>query len=102
MDNLNRAGLRLAHLNIGSLHAGGKLELLRHQLQSGDHGIFCISETWLTEAIPDTVIEVNRFNTARLDRKWSKRTTQPKKKGGGDSFAIIERIFSSLILNMST
>ena len=87
MDNLNnisRSGLRIAHLNVGSLLAPGRLEMLKIQIQAGDFDVFGMSESWLNEAIPAGLVAMRGFSTTRLDRKWNDTgTSNGYKKGGG-------------------
>ena len=88
MDNLLTGtalgrGLHMAHLNVRSLLGGQKSDLIRTQIANSELDIFTLSETWLTEAIPDTVIQIPGFTTARLDRSWRDPGMVNAKKGGG-------------------
>ena len=79
-------GLHIAHLNVRSLVGGHKLDMLKHQIKESGIKIFTMSETWLTEAIPNKVIEIDGFETVRLDRSWrdgNEREKGDPKRGGG-------------------
>ena len=52
---------------------------------SGIH-IFTISESWLSDPIPDKTIEIEGYNAIRLDRTWrdeGRENSHYPKKGGG-------------------
>ena len=90
MENLLEAnvlgkGLNLVHLNVRSLMGGHRFDMIRHQIESSRVDIFTISESWLTTAIPDRVIECMNYNVVRLDRKWNDegRDNLFPKRGGG-------------------
>ena len=78
-------GLNVAHLNVRSLLGGHKFEMVRNQIESSNIDVFTISESWLTKAIPDRVVECMNYCTVRLDRKWNEKedTEAPSKRGGG-------------------
>ena len=44
---------------------------------------FTLSETWLTEDYPSSLLHINGYNLVRLDRKWLEPNTNRPKKGGG-------------------
>ena len=83
MDNRTKSGISIAHLNSGSLLAPNKFEMFKTQVEQGNIDIFGVSETWLTEAIPDGLIKLECFNVARLDRSWNDQGIMgdPKKEG---------------------
>ena len=84
MDTPSAPGLSIAHLNVGSLLAVNKFEMFKTQIQSSKVDIFGISESWLSEAVPTGLIDINGFSVARLDRSWSdNESSMAKKKGGG-------------------
>ena len=83
MDNLGR-GLHIAHLNVRSLLGGHTFDMLKQQIQGSNIDIFTVSETWLTEAIPDGTVEISGFGLVRFDRQWNEGNTgnEPKRGGG--------------------
>ena len=101
MDNLKLGkGLHMAHLNIRSITAGNKFELFKNQLYNSRIDVFTLSETWLSESIPDKVIEVPSYNITRLDRSWSNgnvnvRGNEAPKRGGGLAIFVREGIHFS-------
>ena len=53
MDNLLGAsnlgkGVHLAHLNVRSVFGGGKLDMLKLQIEHSGIDVFSLSESWLT------------------------------------------------------
>ena len=76
-------GFHIAHLNVRSMFGGNKFDVLRTQISKSNADIFTISESWLTAAIPDSLIEMTRYSVARLDRSWSNGNIGTPKKGGG-------------------
>ena len=66
MDNTNvfktGKGLKVAHLNVRSLLAGGKSDLLKLQIANSGVEIFTMSETWLTQAIPDELVRIPNYS----------------------------------------
>ena len=78
-------GLKIAHMNVRSIMGGHKFEMIRNQIETSDIDIFTISESWLTNAVPDRVVECMNYSTIRLDRKWNEAgdiNSQPKRGGG--------------------
>ena len=84
MANHTKPGLSLAHLNVGSLLAANKFEMLKMQISYGGVDFFGISESWLTEAIPSGLIAIKGYSVSRLDRNWGDDASlsNPKKGGG--------------------
>ena len=76
-------GLNVAHLNVRSLLAGGKSDLLKLQIADSGVEIFTMSETWLTQAIPDELVRVPNYSVSRVDRSWGGHHNGPAKRGGG-------------------
>ena len=78
-------GLGMIHLNVRSLMGGHKFKMVRNQIESSKANIFSISETWLTKAVPERVIECMNYNVVRVDREWSDigEKAQFPKRGGG-------------------
>ena len=73
-------GLHYVHGNIRSIFN----KFLQLKLYLLDSNISCIglSETWLTEIIPDNMLYVPGYHLIRLDRSWHNRQGQIKKGGG--------------------
>ena len=72
-------GLHIARLNVRSLVGDHKFDVLKHQVKSSGIQVFMMSESWLTEAIPE-------YNSARGDRQWNDKRNgrdQIPKRGGG-------------------
>ena len=76
-------GLHLAHLNVRSLLGRGRADLVKHQISNSGYDIFTLSETWLTEAIPDPILKIQGYNLARSDRNWGGPGGGVPKKGRG-------------------
>ena len=77
-------GFHLAHLNVRSLFGGHKFDTLKMQIESSEADIFSLSETWLTNAIPDKLLDTPSYNVCRLDRAWrSNPNSLESKRGGG-------------------
>ena len=75
-------GLHLAHLNIGSLV--NKWEIFKAHFMSSNLHFIGLSETWLTEKIPDNLLQLSNENTIiRNDRAWTENNTSEPKIGGG-------------------
>ena len=78
-------GVNLAHLNVRSLMGGHKFEMVRNEIESSNADVFSVSESWLSKAIPDRVVEYMNYNVIRLDRNWSEvgeKAIYPKRGGG--------------------
>ena len=71
-------GLHFMHLNVRSIIAKGKFDMLKNQIIGSNIGVVTISETWLSKKIPDSMIELKGYSMVRLDRSKS-----DKKRGGG-------------------
>ena len=80
MDDLrlitSNKGLHLAHLNVRSL--ANKIDLLRHLIFTSNLGILGLSETWLHEAIPDNMIDINGYTILKVHCQFPKRTFHSK------------------------
>ena len=77
-------GFHVAHLNVGSMFGGGKMDMLKKQIEFSGVEIFTLSETWLTQSIPDALVSIQTYNVVRLDRSWSDKNNPFNiKKGGG-------------------
>ena len=82
-------GLNIAHLNVRSIMGGHRFEMLRSQIENSNIDVFTISESWLSAAVPDRVIECMNYNVIRLDRSWNDAgddMSHPKRGGGLVSF----------------
>ena len=63
--------------------------MLRNQIENSNIDVFTISESWLSAAVPDRVIECMNYNVIRLDRSWNDAgddKSHPKRGGGLVSF----------------
>ena len=82
-------GINIAHLNIRSIMGGHKFEMVRNQVEGSNIDVFTLSESWLTDAVPDRVVECMNYSIVRLDRKWKDvdgRGSLPKRGGGLANF----------------
>ena len=78
-------GLKVAHLNVRSIMGGHKLEMVRNQIEGNSIDVFTMSESWLSKAIPDRIIECMNYNVVRLDWNWNDAgdgEALPKRGGG--------------------
>ena len=83
-DGIEAGGINIIHLNVASLMGAHKLEMLKKQVERSEVDVFCASETWLHEGIPDGLVELKGYNLTRLDRMWAEIQAHTKsKKGGG-------------------
>ena len=73
------------HGNIRSLF--NKINQLKLYLIDSNISCLGLSETWLTESIPDNMLHIPGYHLLRLDRKWNNPHGQTK-KGGGVCFYI--------------
>ena len=104
---IKEQGFHCAHLNCRSLLS--KFEVLDQLLiNSGSNlHILGLSETWLTNSIPDSFLKVDGYEMSRLNRGWSQPDTNTIKKGGGlclyirDTLQWNDTKFSFLNLNKS-
>lgn len=63
----NHKGLKVVHLNCGSLV--NKIDLIRYTvLQESNIDIFCVTESWLKPYHGDELCRVANYNMCRLDR----------------------------------
>ena len=60
MKNKWGKGLHLAHLNVRSLLGKNKADLVKKQIGDSDIDVFTLSETWLTQAIPNTLVDIKK------------------------------------------
>ena len=81
---LDSKGLNIAHLNIASMLSSNKSCMLREQINGSTLDIFCASETWLNDGVPNKLIEIPKYNVVRQDRRWKEvQGHQGNKRGGG-------------------
>lgn len=66
--------LNVCHVNIQSLCARqlSKFEEFKLCFHNSAIDIICLSETWLTDNIPDSLIEIEGYNMVRNDRIYSR------------------------------
>ena len=76
-------GLHLAHLNVCSLLGKNKSDLINTQLADSGMDVFTLSETWLTEAIPNSMVDLPNYTIIRHDRSLGNDRNGVPKKGGG-------------------
>ena len=69
-------------MNVRSLGDIKKTDSIRLQIAKSNSHLVGISESWLSEAIPSSFLEVKGYNLSRLDRAWGD-TGAPAKRGGG-------------------
>ena len=60
-----------------------------HIRQLGFH-IFTLSETWLTNDMPDNFLNIEGYNLVRWDRSWCEDGSNSVKRGGGVALYIKE------------
>ena len=61
-----RKGIRICHINAQSLN--NKTDEFRVTFENSFVDIICVSETWLMESTPDSLINLNGYRTFRADR----------------------------------
>ena len=104
---LDARGINIAHLNVASIMGAHKFDMMRQQVELSNLQVFCASESWLKESVPNGLVKIKGFQTARLDRSWVEGAEGSRtKRGGGlicyvkDGMAMNE--FKYARLNMST
>ena len=68
------------HGNVRSIF--NKFLQLKQYVLDGNISCLGLSETWLTDNIPDSMLYIPGYQLVRLDRKWHNRDGQVKKGGG--------------------
>ena len=81
IKSLTGKGISFVHLNVRSLVSN--IDLIRSFLKNNKVSICTISETWLTDKIPNKLIEIDGFNFVRNDRTTMSHTGNRIKRGGG-------------------
>ena len=72
-------GLHFMHLNIRSILAKGKFDMLKAQITNSNLHVVTISESWLNSKFPNTMLEIpGYYIAARKDRMNTAKT-----RGGG-------------------
>ena len=74
-------GLLVTHLNVRSLW--NKIDMIKTTFNKFNIDIITFSETWLTDLIPNELIDINGYELFRNDRKWNETGIANIKKGGG-------------------
>ena len=59
-------GIKIAHINVRSLYP--KIDEIRLIVKDNNLDIFAVSETWLSDAIPNGLIDINGYTIFRRDR----------------------------------
>ena len=72
-------GLLFSHLNIHSLF--NKIDTVRETFYDLNFDVLTFSETWLNEAIPNNIVDLQDYCIYRNDRTWNENGQQ--KRGGG-------------------
>ena len=82
-EQLNQKGFHCAHLNCRSLY--NKIDILGQLMSTTDRKLHVLglSETWLTEQLPDNIVGIDGYEITRNDRVWSQPNCNQVKKGGG-------------------
>ena len=75
-------GIHLVHMNVRSLGDVKKIDSLKLQIGNSKAHIVGISESWLNESIPSSLLTVNSYNLSRLDRQWGEGDVEVKRGGG--------------------
>ena len=92
-DLTSQKGSHCGHLNIRSLF--NKHDVLRQAVENCNNNLHVLglSETWLTDQIPDNFINFNGYTRVRGDRNWGDPAIQGQvKKGGGVCLYLTENI----------
>ena len=64
-------GFKVVHLNVRSFFS--KKESIEHDLLDGTTDILGLSETWLKEGIPNTMLNISKYQLVRQDRQQKKQ-----------------------------
>ena len=85
LQNVDRGGLTMVHLNVASILGANKFDMLKQQLRDSNIDIFCASESWLNSSIPDNGVRIGGYSLIRSDRAWKDAAAKGNqaKKGGG-------------------
>lgn len=71
---LKTNNLNICHVNIQSLCARqmSKFDEFKMCFYDSKIDVICLTETWLTNDVPDSLIEIDGYNIVRNDRKYSR------------------------------
>ena len=83
MNNLPafKRGFHIIHQNCQSIK--NKVDVVKLQIQKTGFDCFTLSETWLTDDYPDSMLSIDGYNIARHDRTWKNTDNNITRKGGG-------------------
>jgi len=88
---LNCKGLKICHLNIRSLLP--KIDEVKMLIKESNIDVLAISETWLSNIIPDSFVNIKGYNLYRKDRLNT--------MGGGVAIFIKENITHTIPTNLT-
>ena len=74
-------GLNIVHLNIRSLW--NKIAIFKSTFNNSNVQILGLSETWLTSAIPNSLVDLPGYTLLRNDRNFGNGGSTQVRKGGG-------------------
>lgn len=94
-----KSGLKIVHINAQSLN--NKMDEFRHNFSLSEIDIICVSETWFSPKIQDSIYELPGYNLFRADREtngggvciYIRRGIKCKVNFRSDSNSGIEYIF---------
>ena len=93
VDIVQQKGFHCAHMNIRSLF--NKVDLVSQLVDDCKERLHVLglSETWLSNGIPDDFVSIKGYQTIRLDRSWGDPNIDGNiKRGGGICLFINEHI----------
>lgn len=67
-SSMRSRGLKVCHINIRSIKATGKLDLLKLFLEEKPIDVLTVSEIWLKPSISDSEVFINGYSCVRRDR----------------------------------
>ena len=106
LHSLNFSGIRGLHIVHGNIRSlPSKFNQLKAYLTDSSITLLSLSETWLTQNIPDYLSYIPGYKLLRHDRTWEQIHGQTKKGGGLCCYVNINYTFSHidlLPLNVST
>ena len=83
-------GLNIVHLNIRSLW--NKIDIFKSTFNNSNVQILGLSETWLTSAIPNSLVDLPGYTLLRNDRNFGNGGSTQVRKGGGVCLYIQDNI----------
>lgn len=81
-----KQGIKLCHINAQSIN--NKIDEFRVTFENSGVDIVCVSETWLNENTPDSLVSLKGYKIYRADRK---------SHGGGVAIYVRQGIFCRLV-----